>query len=74
MTEPIIRVDNVYKSYLADPQAVVVCERLADYVAVGLGETIDLGGKGFDHYQEARVIWIARRNVRKRAVKISRRS
>jgi ABC-type antimicrobial peptide transport system permease subunit len=46
---------------LTDPSAVIISEGLADYMAVGLGETIELGGEGLDHFENARIVGIARR-------------
>jgi ABC-type antimicrobial peptide transport system permease subunit len=46
---------------LTDPGAVIISEGLADYMAVGLGETIKLDGEGLDHFEEARIVGIARR-------------
>jgi ABC-type antimicrobial peptide transport system permease subunit len=46
---------------LADPEAVVISEGLADHLAVELGEVIDLQGAGLDHIHKARVVGIARR-------------
>jgi ABC-type antimicrobial peptide transport system permease subunit len=46
---------------LSDPEAVIISEGLADWLAVDLGETIDLQGEGLDHLEKARVVGIARR-------------
>jgi ABC-type antimicrobial peptide transport system permease subunit len=46
---------------LTDPNAVIISEGLADFLAVDLGETIELRGKGLDNLDKARVVGIARR-------------
>jgi putative ABC transport system permease protein len=44
-----------------EPNAVIISEGLADYLAVSLGETIKLAGEGLDHDETARIVGIARR-------------
>jgi putative ABC transport system permease protein len=46
---------------LADPGAVIISEGLADYLAVEVGERIELQGEGLDNQDKARVVGIARR-------------
>lgn len=46
---------------LADPEAVIISEGLAEYLAVEVGETIEVQGAGLDHIDKARVVGIARR-------------
>jgi ABC-type antimicrobial peptide transport system permease subunit len=46
---------------LTDPNAVIISEGLAEYLAVGVGETIELEGEGLDHMENAVVVGIARR-------------
>jgi ABC-type lipoprotein release transport system permease subunit len=46
---------------LTDPTAVVISEGLAAHLSVGLGERINLTGKGADHVARMRVAAIARR-------------
>jgi putative ABC transport system permease protein len=46
---------------LTDPNAIVISEGLANYLAISLGSTIKLTGEGLDHVVNGRVIGIARR-------------
>jgi ABC-type antimicrobial peptide transport system permease subunit len=46
---------------LAQPEAVIISEGLAQHLAVPLGGVIKLAGEGLDHTVEARVVGIARR-------------
>jgi ABC-type antimicrobial peptide transport system permease subunit len=46
---------------LDDPQAIIISEGLADYLAVTLGDTIKVRGEGTDHVVNARIIAIARK-------------
>jgi cell division protein FtsX len=46
---------------LTDPEAVIISEGLAKYLAVELGQVIELRGDGLDNVDRARVVGIARR-------------
>ncbi|MCI0396503.1 MAG: ABC transporter permease [Chloroflexi bacterium] len=46
---------------LADPNAVIIGEGLAEHLAVSLGSVVRLQGEGRDHVVNARVVAIARR-------------
>ncbi|MCA9972033.1 MAG: ABC transporter permease, partial [Anaerolineales bacterium] len=46
---------------LAEPDAVIISEGLAEHLAVPLGGIVRLQGEGLDHTVEARVVGIARR-------------
>ncbi|MFZ0544261.1 MAG: FtsX-like permease family protein [Candidatus Promineifilaceae bacterium] len=45
---------------LDDPQAIIISEGLADYLAVTTGDTIKVQGEGTDHVVNAHIIAIAR--------------
>ncbi len=49
------------RAILSDPKAVIISEGLAEYLAVGVGDTIKLQGEGLDHLEDAVVIAIVRR-------------
>ncbi|HNB54706.1 MAG TPA: ABC transporter permease, partial [Anaerolineales bacterium] len=49
------------QTILAHPNTVIISEGLAEYLAVGVGDTIELQGKGLDHLENAIVVGIARR-------------
>lgn len=49
------------QTILNDPNGVIISEGLADYLGVGMGETIELQGVGLDNLSEARVVGIIRR-------------
>ena len=50
-----------FQTILDDSDTVIISEGLADYLEIGLGETIDLQGEGLDHLDPVRVVGIARR-------------
>jgi len=50
-----------FQTILDEPDTVIISEGLANYLEVGLGETIDLQGEGLDHLDTVRVAGIARR-------------
>jgi ABC-type antimicrobial peptide transport system permease subunit len=52
---------EVFRDILNDPQAVIIGEGLADYMAVPLGGVIKLGGEGLDHTVQVRVAGIVKR-------------
>jgi cell division protein FtsX len=49
------------QTILAQPNTVIISEGLAEYLAVGVGDTIELEGEGLDHLDNALVVGIARR-------------
>jgi putative ABC transport system permease protein len=52
---------EVFQTLLTEPDTVIISEGLADYMGVGLGETIELVGEGLDHFEKVRIVGIARR-------------
>ena len=46
---------------LEDPEAIIISEGLANYLAIPLGGLIKIQGEGLDHVVNARVVGIARR-------------
>jgi putative ABC transport system permease protein len=46
---------------LADPEAVIISEGLAEHLVLGLGSTVQLRGEGLDNAVSARIVGIARR-------------
>jgi putative ABC transport system permease protein len=48
-------------SILTEMGTVIISEGLADYMAVGLGEIIELEGEGLDHFEKVRIVGIVRR-------------
>jgi ABC-type antimicrobial peptide transport system permease subunit len=46
---------------LEQPNTVIISEGLAEYLAVGVGDTIELQGEGLDHLENTLVVGIARR-------------
>ena len=49
------------RTILEHPNTVIISEGLAEYLAVGVGDTIELQGEGLDHMENALVVGIARR-------------
>lgn len=49
------------RTILSDPTAIIISEGLAKYLAVNVGDTIQLQGEGLDHLETATVAGIARR-------------
>lgn len=49
------------QTILAHPNTVIISEGLAKYLAVGVGDTIELQGEGLDHLENVLVVGIARR-------------
>ena len=52
---------EAFQTIQTDPNSVIISEGLADYMGVGLGETIELFGEGLDHFEKVRIVGIARR-------------
>jgi ABC-type lipoprotein release transport system permease subunit len=50
-----------FQTILTEPNTIIISEGLADYMGVGLGETIELVGEGLDHEEKVRIVGIARR-------------
>jgi putative ABC transport system permease protein len=52
---------DAFQTIQAEPNTVIISEGLADYMGVGLGETIELVGEGLDHEEKVQIVGIARR-------------